>query len=149
MAKLVIRPVNPTDQVKAKTLILDGLIEWWGTLDPTLNPDLDDIARHYADEIFLVAYQGADLVGTGALIKEDGRTGRVVRMSVAKSARRQGIGKQILNELIQHGTNRGYQRIVLETTATWTSTVAFYERYGFRTTHFANGDRHFVMELVS
>lgn len=147
MTSLTIQPFTPPDQSAAKSLILAGLAERWGQLDPSLNPDLDDIATQYAKAIFLVAYQDSLLVGTGALVDEDERTGRVTRMSVAPTHRRQGLGTQILDKLIQHGTKKGFVRIVLETTPTWHSAITFYERYGFRTTHLADGDRHFELLL--
>jgi hypothetical protein len=43
----VIRPFHPNDQNAAQQLILDGLREHWGELDPTLNGDLDDIMGSY------------------------------------------------------------------------------------------------------
>ena len=52
------------DQEAAQRLILAGLVEHWGTLDPTKNPDLDDIQRSYVSRghTFLVACQGQQLV---------------------------------------------------------------------------------------
>ncbi|MCP4415536.1 MAG: hypothetical protein GY805_02870, partial [Chloroflexi bacterium] len=44
---IVIRPFHPQDQSATKQLILAGLVEHWGELDPSLNPDLNDIARSY------------------------------------------------------------------------------------------------------
>lgn len=97
-----IRPFCPADQSAARTLILAGLQEHWGTLDLTLNPDLDDIVRHYADGVFLTAWQAGALVGTGALIPEAPGVSRVVRMSVDRRCRRGGIGRRILTGLIDY-----------------------------------------------
>lgn len=142
-----IRDFLPTDQTAARQLILDGLADHWGELDLSLNPDLNDIAVSYADGVFLVAYEGEQLVGTGALVPEGDGNGRIVRMSVAHSLRRRGIGRCLLEALLRRGRKIGYQAIVLETTETWEDAIGFYQQYGFETTHHANGDRHFRLNL--
>ena len=62
---LEIRPFQPSDQAIAKQLILEGLAEHWGTLDPTLNPDLNDIAQSYTEGNFIVALLDGHIIGTG------------------------------------------------------------------------------------
>ena len=53
--EVVIRPFRPEDQAAAKSLILAGLEAHWGFLDPTRNPDLDDITSTYAGATFLLS----------------------------------------------------------------------------------------------
>jgi ribosomal protein S18 acetylase RimI-like enzyme len=155
---LFIRDFQPADQTAARQLILTGLAGHWGVLDPTLNPDLNDIATSYANGVFLVAYRVETLhatslqatfllVGTGALIPEGTNRGRIVRMSVDPSLRRKGIGRRLLDALVERGRKLSYREILLETTATWQDAVSFYQQYGFETTGFANGDRHFRLSL--
>ncbi len=144
---LTIRPFCPSDQAQVKALILAGLKEHWGWLDPTLNPDLDDIAGAYARAIFLVAWLGGKLAGCGALVPRSPETAEIVRMSVAAEMRRQGIGGRILDNLVAAARRRGYRRIVLETTATWVEAVGFYKRHGFKPTDVRNGDQYFELEL--
>src|SRR5512134_385508 len=95
MTSLLIRPFQPADQVPARALVLAGLVEHWGWLDETKNPDLVDIAAAYAQGAFLVGYLDGQLVATGALQPVAGPlpasaplTLQVVRMSVAKDLRR-------------------------------------------------------------
>jgi GNAT superfamily N-acetyltransferase len=148
-----IRDFEPGDQMAARQLILDGLAGHWGTLDLTLNPDLNEIAISYADGVFLVAYwvetshATSLLVGTGALIPEAPGVGRIVRMSVDRSLRRQGIGRALLDALIQRGRKADYSEIVLETTATWQDVIMFYTKYGFEMVGVADGDCHFRLRL--
>ncbi len=144
---LVIRPFQPEDQEEVKTLILSGLADHWGTLDPTKNPDLNNIARSYADAIFLVARLDGRIVGTGALVPRAEDTAEIVRMSVSADLRRMGIGKRILLELICRAKAQGFSRIILETTATWAEVITFYRGMGFRLTHLLNGDQYFEMDL--
>ena len=142
---MLIRLFRPEDQPAACELILQGLSEHWGALDQSLNPDLADIAATYGQAIFLVAVVGPELVGTGALIPEREGVGRIVRMSVAQTWRRQGVGRQILAELLRRAAPAGYRQIVLETTATWAEAIAFYRNNGFREVGVWEGDMHFVM----
>jgi len=144
-----IKPFRLEDQDAAQRLVLAGLEEHWGVLDPTLNPDLDDIAACYANAIFLAAWQDNELVGTGALVHEAEGTARIVRMSVARSRRRQGIGRLLLDELCRRARALGYRALVLETTATWHDAIAFYTRNGFRATGASEGDIHFALVLTS
>jgi len=58
----VVRRFDPSDQEHARALILEGLKEHWGQIDPSLNRDLDDIAVTYKDGLFLVACRGPDLI---------------------------------------------------------------------------------------
>jgi len=144
---IVIRPFQPEDQAAAQALILAGLEEHWGYLDPTKNPDLDDIASAYANGVFLVARRGDEVIGTGALIPETDAIARIVRMSVAAHARRRGIGTRILRHLREQAQADGRRQIVLETTSTWADAIAFYERNGFRPIGSWDGDTHFVLDL--
>jgi ribosomal protein S18 acetylase RimI-like enzyme len=144
---LLIREFEPDDQTAARQLILDGLAGHWGELDLTLNPDLNDIALSFANGVFLVAFWEDKLAGTGALVPEGNGRGRIARMSVDQSLRRMGIGRSLLDMLIQYGRELGYNEIVLETTETWEDAVGFYQRYGFETVGFAGGDRHFRLVL--
>lgn len=142
-----IRPFRPDDQPAAKALILAGLAEHWGRLDPTLNPDLDDIAASYADAVFLVAELDGQIVGTGVLVAETAVVGRIVRMSVARAQRRRGIARQLLAALIAAAQAKQYTQLVLETTATWDDAIGFYRAAGFSSLGVWEGDHHFVLKL--
>ena len=145
---VTIRAFRTEDQEPARALILHGLAERWGELDETKNPDLDDIARCYEHGVFLVGVDQGDVVATGALVPENEWVGRIVRMSVARSRRRQGLGRQMLHALLVHAMALGYRRLVLETTATWTDAIAFYQAHGFRKLEERAGDAHFVLDLA-
>ncbi|HOG48345.1 MAG TPA: GNAT family N-acetyltransferase, partial [Anaerolineae bacterium] len=107
----VIRPLRPQDQDTARRLILAGMAEHWGAIDATCNPDLKDIVANYAGATFLLAWQGDALVGTGALIHEAEVVARVVRMSVARAMRRRGIGRLILQHLLERARAAGYCQV--------------------------------------
>lgn len=161
---ITLRIFRPEDQQQVQSLILNGLAQHWGTLDPTKNPDLENIAKSYAGAVFLVAEHNSKIVGTGALIphfhrrgrppclpscsgNQDDDTAEIVRMSVARGMRRQGLGSQILQELCLRARKLGFRRIVLETTAAWQEVIAFYQRSGFVITHSRDGDVYFELTL--
>jgi putative acetyltransferase len=147
MAAITIRPFQPSDQPAAKALILAGLTAHWGQLDATLNRDLNDIARSYANATFLVACLNDELIGTGALVALNPTTAEIKRMSVAAQYQRQGIGRLLLDHLLNQARAAGYRTIRLETTATWQQAINFYQKAGFTLTHFANGDAYFQLDL--
>ena len=126
------------DAVRA--LILSGLAERWGTVDPTLNRDLVDMAATYSCGRTLVARDGDRVVGTGTVIPRDAESAEIVRMSVAPEYRRTGLGRRLVDELVEIARRWGMARVVLETSAHWTEVVTFYERCGFTVTHFEKGD---------
>lgn len=142
-----ISPFQPEDQEEAKNLVLAGLVEHWGFLDPTLNPDLNDIAATYADGIFLIARQDHRIVGTGALLPRSDDTAEIMRMSVSSTLRRSGLGSAILQRLVEYAKTRGYHKLVLETTSTWLEVIEFYLKLGFQITHHQDGDTYFVLNL--
>lgn len=141
---ITIRPITADEQAAARDLVLAGLAERWGDLDPSRNPDLDDIISTFSGGVFLVALAGGEVIGTGGLLPENFNDCRIVRMSVRKSWRGHGVGSAILNELVQAATVAGYRNIVLETTATWTDAVDFYLHRDFRSLGVRDGDHHFV-----
>jgi len=72
----------------------------------------------------------------------------VVRMSVARARRGQGLGRRILACLEEHARAAGADRLVLETTETWTEVVRFYLTCGYHITHTQDGDVYFEKEIA-
>ena len=129
-----IRPFMPGDQATARRLINDGLGERFGYVDETRNPDLDDIAAYHTahSHTFVVAERNGGLVGTGGLVVElGGATGQMVRVSVRSDLRGQGVGRAIVEHLLDVARMRGLKRVWMETNAGWTSAIRLYERCGF------------------
>lgn len=140
-------PFEQKHQGPVSELILAGLAERWGVLDPTRNGDLKDIASTYRDADVLVALLGGRVVGAGACVPRSAGVGEIVRMSVAGDLRRHGIGRALLHALCVRAQAAGLTRIVLETTATWDDAIRFYQRYGFQLTHVHDGDVYFALDL--
>jgi ribosomal-protein-alanine N-acetyltransferase len=58
--------------------------------------------------------------------------GHVITLDVTASARRQGVGRQLLTELEGRFRAAGVRRVQLETAVGNTTAIAFYERLGYR-----------------
>jgi len=144
---LRIVPFEPQWQDAARALVLASMEEHWGRVDPTMNPDLDDIGRHYRAGHFLLAFRSGRLVGTGAVLPDGKDAMRVLRMSVAKEQRRRGVGSALLEQLLDHARWEGYRRLVCETTETWDDAVAFYVHHNFEITGRRRGEAHFLREI--
>jgi N-acetylglutamate synthase-like GNAT family acetyltransferase len=114
-------------------LILEGLREHWGWLDPTRNPDLDDIAGNYLarGHVFLVAEFGQALAGTGAL-KLESDCGQIVRVSVGSPWRRCGVGRALVAALLEAARIRELSRVWMETNDDWRDAIGLYQSCGFQ-----------------
>ena len=71
--------------------------------------------------------------------------GHVITLDVAVSARRQGLGRQLLVELERRFRAVGVKRVQLETAVTNRTAIAFYERLGYRKV--AHLDRYYGLGL--
>jgi N-acetylglutamate synthase-like GNAT family acetyltransferase len=145
--EIIILPFRSEYQSEVKDLVLAGLIEHWGTLDPAKNPDLDNISTVYDNAIFLVARLNNKIIGTGALVPKSKDVAEIVRMSVASEMRRKGVGSMIFQNLYERAKFAGYKRLILETTETWHEAIEFYQRLGFYITHHLNGDVYFSLDV--
>lgn len=126
--------LNASNHDAVRALIMSGLAEHWGEVDPSLNPDLDDMLHTYRDGATVVIRRGDLVVGTGTVTPRDGLA-EIVRMSVAVSDRRTGLGRAIVDELVSIASDWPVEAVILETTSAWTDVVAFYRSCGFSVTH--------------
>ena len=130
---IIYRPFEAQDQDAARELILNGLGEHYGFIDETRNPDIDNIQENYITKgaTFLVAQLDERIIGTGALIEEEPNIGQIVRMSVDRAYRRNGIGKSLMLHLIKVARQRKYIQVQLETNNDWYDVIDFYKSLGF------------------
>jgi ribosomal protein S18 acetylase RimI-like enzyme len=147
---LELRPFVASDAPAMRRLVLNGLGDHFGTIDETMNPDLDDITAHYHDTgaTIIVAERKSEIVGCGVLMREDERTGRLVRMSVRGDQRGQGLGKRLVRELLAAAEARGYEKVVCETTEDWADAIGLYRSCGFADVGVWDGDMHFAIDLL-
>lgn len=105
------RRVTPPEDVHA--VDVDGL------LDPTVT--------------VFAARRGGELVGIGALRELDARHGEIKSMHTLESARGEGVGRAMVDHLVEVARTRGYHRISLETGTMepFAASRALYQSCGF------------------
>jgi GNAT superfamily N-acetyltransferase len=147
MDQFVIGLFTPEDQQAARALILAGLGEHFGWIDERRNPDLDDIAASYAPPrcTFLVAESAGKLVGTAALRHVDECTGELVRVSVQREWRGQGVGRLLVARLLACAREQGLERVVVETNNDWYDAIGLYRGCGF--SQYAEDDESVYLAL--
>lgn len=84
--------------------------------------EYDPIAHH------ALAYRENTCIGTARLVALSDHQGRIGRMAVLPSYRRQGIGGQLLRALLENGRSRGITEFELHAQL---SAIPFYEQFGF------------------
>ena len=74
-------------------------------------------------ETGLVGYACADVVGD---------TGQIIRLAVHPAARKQGIGRALLNDALAYCQSNGAHRVTINTQESNTVSLSLYEQFGFR-----------------
>jgi putative acetyltransferase len=93
--------------------------------------DLDGLR---APEItFWTVWDATTLLGSGALKELDPSHGEIKSMHTAEHARRRGVGRMVLQHIIDESGRRGYERLSLETGSmeAYAPARALYARHGF------------------
>ncbi|WP_240480879.1 GNAT family N-acetyltransferase [Polynucleobacter yangtzensis] len=81
----------------------------------------------------VLAYQDAHCIGTGRLVNLSAKQAQIGRMAVLAKFRGKGIGKQILQKLVDLAASQGVLEIILHSQV---SAIPFYGKLGFQ----AQGD---------
>ncbi|KPB03773.1 GNAT family N-acetyltransferase [Bacillus sp. CHD6a] len=82
---------------------------------PESNHYLDLDALRKPDVTFWSVWEGEEVIGCGALKELDAMSGEVKSMRTSSNHLRKGIGRQILQAIIDKANERGYQNLYLET----------------------------------
>ncbi|GAA1775757.1 GNAT family N-acetyltransferase [Luedemannella helvata] len=93
--------------------------------------DLDGLRR--PEVTFWSVYEGAELLGCGALKELDGSSGEVKSMRTAGAAKRRGVASTLLDHIVAEARRRGYDRLYLETGSFefFAPARGLYEKFGF------------------
>ncbi|XP_036427129.1 N-acetyltransferase family 8 member 3-like [Colossoma macropomum] len=108
-----------------------------------LNTDMRDIAGFYLsspDNYFWVAEAEVNgrphIMGMVAVVAKElpdsgQKYGELFRMTVSSTSRRTGLGSRLVQTVIDFCKERGFSKIMLETSSTQTAAVALYSKMGF------------------
>lgn len=81
----------------------------------------------------VLAYEGPEAAGMGCLHEIGDEMGEIVRLYVRPAFRRKGIGREILECLLQEARSMGYTKIRLGTNTKFMKAAQYlYRSYGFR-----------------
>jgi putative acetyltransferase len=153
--EIFIRPATNNDCKAVQNLVF-GVLGEYGLAVETGGTDADiaDIEAHYAARggAFEVVEDAAgNLLGTIGLYPLDAETVELRKMYFAAKLRGRGVGKLMLERMIEKARALGYKRIFLETASILKEAVALYEKYGFKPTadgiHSARCDAAYFLEL--
>jgi putative acetyltransferase len=142
---ITIRPIHVDEIPAAKRVILTvayNIFGFDGTLEDSIRyfdsvgrfKDMDELQSHYFDNagMFLVALNGEQVIGSGALRKLDDKTAEIKRLWLLEAYHGQGIGYRLLSQLIDFAREQGYIRIRLQTSPEQVRALDFYRKVGFR-----------------
>jgi putative acetyltransferase len=151
---LKIRSATNHDVESIRSLVLGVLAEY--RLEPDLDgTDLDiaDIQANYIERggVFeVVEDQNGKIVGTIGLFPLDDITIELRKMYFDPEIRGLGLGKELLQKMLQKAKDLGYLRVYLETASVLKQAVHLYEQAGFRPVaekHTPRCDQAYVLDL--
>jgi len=122
---LSVRPFAPPDLPHVAGIVRESLRENYPT------SLYIDIHRWWRDG-FLVAENGASVLGFLAAVVNAPGTARVLMLAVREPYRRQGIGSRLMDSFIGECGMRGLQNLELEVRKSNVAAIRFYARYGFQ-----------------
>lgn len=95
--------------------------------------DLLQIGKHYQENggQFWLARVDGKVVGSIALIALENGRAALKKMFVAKDYRKTGLGRQLVNTLVDFCKEEGIEEVYLGTTQRFVSAQRFYRNYGF------------------
>jgi len=114
-------------------LIREHLRLMYETSPPESVHALDLSELRAPDVSFFTAWDGDELLGCGALKELDAAHGEIKSMRTASGHERKGVAAAILERIIAVASERGYERVSLETGSggPFDAALRFYEKHGF------------------
>lgn len=133
---LNIRTANNEDTASIKKLVFGVLEEFDLEPDPdTTDADLNDIEGNYLGRggLFeLIEDRQGSLKGTVGVFPVDSNTCELRKMYFAPEIRGSGLGKFILQRVINRAKELGFARMLLETSSKLPAAKRLYEGFGFQ-----------------
>jgi putative acetyltransferase len=136
--EIVIRPIEPKDNVQIAKVIRDTLAEFGanhpGTVyyDPTTD-DLFSLFRKQGSAYHIVEHHGR-ILGGGGIFPSEGLpadTCELVKMYLLPEARGIGLGSSMIQRCIDTAIANGFSRMYIETMPELRQAMKTYEKFGF------------------
>ena len=84
--------------------------------------------------VFYCLFDQDKLIGTVALKKLDENTVELKAMYLDRSYRGKGLGRRLMNKIVDEAKRLGYESIVLDSMSQYKDALRLYERTGFKNT---------------
>jgi putative acetyltransferase len=133
MLDLQLRPFQPGDEVPFGNLNEDWIAKYFEIEEPERLLLRDPVGQilERGGHIFMAAVDGHP-IGCCALLARRDATFEVAKNTVMESYRGQGVGKKMLQYVIDQARALGATRLYLETSTKLANAIHLYESLGFR-----------------
>jgi putative acetyltransferase len=156
MGEFAFREAVPADGPSIRAVVFEVLRAYGLSPDPaTTDADLEDINASYSARggcFRVVVAATGDIVGCGGLYPVGESDAEIRKMYLLKQARGRGLGRKLLEDLIDIAKERGFRSIVVETASVLREAVALYRSTGFvplERDHWASRcDQAYVLHLA-
>ena len=129
----VVRSFRPGDEAAFHDLNESWILESF-SMDDKDKQILDDPLTHVlkpGGEIFFIV-RFESMLGCCALLPLGDRSWEVAKMAVAKAHRNRGLGRHLLNSVIEHAKTSGACKLCLKTSSILHSAIQLYKSMGFQ-----------------
>ncbi|MDB5193690.1 MAG: GCN5-related N-acetyltransferase [Segetibacter sp.] len=143
MEQIIIRKIEPKDNKALAIIVRSALAEFGANKPGTVY--YDDTTDHLYElfhepgSIYYVAEQDGQILGGAGIYPSEGlpdATCELVKMYLSKEARGKGLGKVLIEKVLEFAKGFGYLQVYIETMPELKKAVTIYEKFGFE---FLNG----------
>ncbi len=131
-----IRLATNSDKEQIQNIVFGVLSEYGLSSDPEhTDADLNDIEANYfarGGTFVVVENEQNKIVGTAGLYYLREGVCELRKMYLLSETRGKGIGKKLLDYLLNQASKLGFHRVELETASVLTEAIRLYTFYGFR-----------------
>jgi putative acetyltransferase len=139
LATVVIRKIQPNDNIAMAKIIRDSLTEFGANKPGTVYYDdstdhLFELFHSTANSIYFIAEKDADVIGGAGIFPTEGLpegTCELVKMYLRRDVRGIGLGKSMIEKCISAAKEKGYRNIYIESMPELKKALSVYERFGF------------------
>jgi putative acetyltransferase len=156
-----IRPIEKRDNLQTARLIRDILTEFGAVGEgySIIDPEIDNMSGNYRakDCAYYVITKNDQVTGCGGiapLVGADGDTCELRKMFFSSSIRGIGLGRKLLELLLDNARKRGFKKCYLETLDRMWAANKLYQRHGFKALDKPHGqtghcgcDRWYMLDL--
>lgn len=138
MNKILIRPIQPTDNPFLSKIVKDTLAEFGANHPGTVYYDATTDALYELFQkkgaVYFVAELNYEIVGGGGIYPTEGLpndTCELVKMYLLPNARGTGLGRTLIEKNLAFAKEAGYENVYLETMPELKQALKVYAKFGF------------------